>query len=512
MRCSTRAVVAVGLAAMLAGACSIKEQKTPDLSGPSSFGLSISATAYPTAVMLDGSSRSDITVQAMGPTGQPESVLFDVTVSPTGYGEVTESQITTGTTGRTTVAFIAGTTPVITTGMPTSVVVILSPAGAATGQVTRRVTIGISPQGGPNTAPTAAFTYVPDSPQVGLAVKFDAGTSTDEGTACGSNCTYAWDFGDGSTATGQTASHTYTIANTYAVKLTATDARGAAGTVTRNVVVTAATVPVAAFTFLPATPEIGATVTFDGSTSTYDGKTCGANCTFAWDFGDGSTGSGVTATHAYSTAKSYVVKLTVTESHGAANSVTKAVTVTATAPTASFTTNPISPVGIFQEVTFNAAGSTAAAGRTISSYAWEFGDGGTGSGVNDRHTYSVAGTYTVTLVVTDSAGIQGRATASIVVNVGVTASFTYSPTDPVRTAGEATVYFNAEGSQGSPGFGGRNAITEYIWDFGNSETTVTTTTPITSTTYTTANIFTVTLTVVDSAGRRATTSKTVTVK
>ena len=41
---------------------------------------------------------------------------------------------------------------------------------------------------------------------------------------------------------------------------------------------------------------------------------------------------------------------------------------------------------------------------TIASYAWTFGDGGTGSGRRPHHTYTTAGTFTATLKVTDNAG------------------------------------------------------------------------------------------------------------
>jgi PKD repeat protein len=78
----------------------------------------------------------------------------------------------------------------------------------------------------------AAFT----SSATGLAVAFDGSGSSDPG---GTISGYAWDFGDGTSGTGQTAAHTYAGAGNYAVTLTVTDNAGATGSVSRTVTVTA---------------------------------------------------------------------------------------------------------------------------------------------------------------------------------------------------------------------------------------------------------------------------------
>ena len=84
----------------------------------------------------------------------------------------------------------------------------------------------------PNVAPVAAFTSTVDR----LAVAFDArGSSDGDGTVAA----WAWDFGDGTTGTGSTASHTYPAAGDYTVRLTVTDDDGASGTTTQSVTVTA---------------------------------------------------------------------------------------------------------------------------------------------------------------------------------------------------------------------------------------------------------------------------------
>jgi vibriolysin len=65
---------------------------------------------------------------------------------------------------------------------------------------------------------------------------------------------------------------------------------------------------------------------------------------------------------------------------------------------------------------FNAAASRAATGRRIVSYEWDFGSGRTGTGIATNKGYDTAGTYVVTLTVTDDAGLQG--TISQTVRVG----------------------------------------------------------------------------------------------
>ena len=81
-----------------------------------------------------------------------------------------------------------------------------------------------------NQAPTASFTAVP----TGLNVAVNATASTDpDGTVDA----YAWDFGDGQSATGATAAHTYAAGGTYTITLTVSDNGGATASTTRDVVV-----------------------------------------------------------------------------------------------------------------------------------------------------------------------------------------------------------------------------------------------------------------------------------
>jgi serine protease len=176
--------------------------------------------------------------------------------------------------------------------------------------------------GGGNEAPSASFTTSPSSPNVGETVSFDASGSTDSD---GSITSYEWDFGDGTTATGQTASHSYGSSGTYSVTLTVTDDKGATDSVSKNVSVgTTNAAPSASFTTSPSSPKVDETVTFDASGST---DSDGSITSYEWDFGDGTTATGETVTHSYGSAGDYTVSLTVTDDAGATDTVSKAITV-----------------------------------------------------------------------------------------------------------------------------------------------------------------------------------------
>ena len=130
--------------------------------------------------------------------------------------------------------------------------------------------------------------------------------------------------------------------------------------------------------------------------------------------------------------------LTVTGSLGGTGTHSADVTVTnAPPPTAAFTATPT-----YLSVQFNGTGSSVPVG-TIASYAWDFGDGTTGTGSTAQHTYAAAGTYTVTLTVTGSLGGTGTHSANVTVAdvPPPTAAFTATPTF-------LNVQFNGTGSTG----------------------------------------------------------------
>ncbi len=380
-----------------------------------------------------------------------------------------------------------------------SVVLTVTDDIGQSGTVSKTITVTATP----SDPPTAAFVFSPGSPQVNQAVLFDATQST---VAAGHTLSYAWNFGDSQTGTGVTPSHTYTAAGTYSVVLKVTDNTTLqTATTTRTVTVTSTgQPPTADFVFSPAAPQVNQSVLFDATASTV---AQGHALSYAWNFGDNGTGTGVTPNHTYTSAGTFSVVLKVTDTTtGQTATATKAVAVSSAGstppPTASFVFSPQLPVTA-QAVSFNATQSSAAAGHSIVSYSWNFGDGSTGTGVTPTHPYTTAGSFSVVLVVTDDLGKTGTTTQTVTVSLGPpTASFVFSPTGPgINQA----VFFNASASTAAPG----RSIASYAWEFGDGTPPGSGVTPTHA--YTRSGTFTVSLVVTDNVGQQGTTSRTVTV-
>jgi PKD repeat protein len=175
----------------------------------------------------------------------------------------------------------------------------------------------------PNQAPTASFTSTCD----GTTCSFDGTGSRD---ADGSVTSYAWDFGDGGTATGPGPSHDFVTSGTRGVTLTVTDDEGTSGSVVVPVsVLRHNAAPTASFTvtcaFLVCSADASSSADGDGTITAY-----------TWDFGDGSTKTttGPSSSHTYAGSGPRVVTLTVTDNDGGTGTTTRDVAPVAVRPIA----------------------------------------------------------------------------------------------------------------------------------------------------------------------------------
>lgn len=345
----------------------------------------------------------------------------------------------------------------------------------------------------PNVAPTASFTATPTSGIVPLAVVFNASASTDsDGTISG----YSWNFGDSSSGSGVNTSHTFTQAGTYTVTLTVSDDDGALDTETVDITVATIT-PLASFTFSPSSGKAPLLITFDGSGSE---DIDGTISTYAWNFGDSTSGSGVSPTHTYTSGGNYTVTLTVTDNDGAQDVFSDTFTVSPpnVSPTSVINQSAVSGKAPLT-ISFDGSSSSDSDG-TISNYSWDFDDGGVSAGATPSHTYTVAGTYSATLLVTDDEGATGLDSVTITVSP---ANVSPSASIDITSGGGLLLNFDAGNSTDSDG-----TISSYAWDFGDSSSS---TGETTSHTYSADGTYTIVLTVTDDNGATDTDSQTVSI-
>lgn len=329
----------------------------------------------------------------------------------------------------------------------------------------------------------------PYNASVGSPVSFDGGGSTDSD---GTIVAYDWTFGDGSTGTGITPTHTYLSDGTFDVTLTVTDDGGASDSGSTTATITAQPLPPIADVGGAYNGIVGTPVDFNGAGSS---DPDGSIVSYAWDFGDGGTATGATPAHTYAVDGTFTVTLTVIDNDGLSDSDATSATINPAGGNNPPVANANGPYSGTEgnSVQFSGDGSTDTDG-VIVSYAWDFGDGATSADANPMHTYITAGAYTVTLTVTDDVGDSG----SDVTNATIEAVVVNAP--PVADAngpysgfiGDAIV-FDGNGSSDTDG-----TVVRYDWDFGDGATALDAG-PGPSHSYSAAGSYTVTLTVTDDA-------------
>ncbi|HET6226411.1 MAG TPA: PKD domain-containing protein [Bacteroidia bacterium] len=290
--------------------------------------------------------------------------------------------------------------------------------------------------------PTANFTFDNNNKCAGTVITF-----TNTSTSAATYATYLWDFGDGNTSTLKNPTHAYALSGSYNVKLTTMNSPNCEN-VSPTKSITVAAAPEADFTF-PANQCTNNSVSFTDASVGTDGST-----TYSWNFGDAGTSTQKNPTHTYTTAGSYNVTLTVSNGPGCSNTSPVAVITIADAPTSTFTFNNNNQCA-GTVISFNNTSGNTAGGTT---YSWDFGDNNSSIQKNPTHTYNAAGTYTVTLTVSNGSNCNAVSLPTLVtVTSSPVASFTVANNN--QCAGAVVSFTNTTT--------GTTGGTSYQWDFGD---------------------------------------------
>lgn len=308
-----------------------------------------------------------------------------------------------------------------------------------------------------DSAMTVSAAAAPASPVVGQTVFLNA-------TATGGTpaYTYSWVFGDGIAGAGQFATHAYSASGTFTATLFVNDSVKQLKTATVKVTVLPALSITASGNPNPGTA--GTAVSFSSTATGGSGS-----YTYAWTFGDGTTSTSASPTHTYSTAGSYNVDLTVTDTAG--HTASAPFTETVNKPGGSSGSLTISLTPTLTSVVVNGLETfdvTVTGGDAVYAFSWNFGDGHSAisgpsaSPSTETHTYTATGTYTVRLSVNDTSNPVNTGTATTSVTVLPATSFTDSleASHPNVDVGE-TVDFTGAAS------GGSGTYTAFLFTFGD---------------------------------------------
>ncbi len=257
---------------------------------------------------------------------------------------------------------------------------------------------------------------------------------------------YLWNFGDNSTSSSQTPSHTYLQSGVFPVKLVVTSLSGCSDSLIKPAYITVGDAATANFT---STGGCANTLINFIDNSTITG---GSIISWNWSFGDGGISSSQNPTHIYSTPGSYLVTLSAINNVGCAGTLSQTIIINAI-PIVQFTTVELSgcaPLSVnFQNL------STAVAGT---SYLWSFGDGLTASNQNPTHVYTNDGVFDVSLLVTAPGGCTDSLNIISYINVLDAVQANFSETN--RCANAATIFSDLSTIS-------NGTISAWSWNFGN---------------------------------------------
>lgn len=273
-----------------------------------------------------------------------------------------------------------------------------------------------------NVPPVANFSFTTSN----LVASF-TDTSTDSD---GTIASRSWNFGNGNTSTATNPSHTYAAAGTYSVSLTVTDNGGATHSTTKSVTVTA---PVSNVLQNGVTVSGLSATTGNDINYTMDVPAGASNLNFVISGGSGDAdlyvrfgsaptdsaydcrpyagGNSESCPFASPQAGTWYVRVKAYSSYSGVSLTGSYTVVTNTPPVANFSFTTSNLVASFTDSSTDSDG-------TIATRSWNFGDGQTSTAANPSHTYAAAGTYSVSLSVTDNSGASNSTTKSVTVTSG----------------------------------------------------------------------------------------------
>jgi len=285
---------------------------------------------------------------------------------------------------------------------------------------------------------------------------------------------YVWHFGTGDTAVTPDTVYAYNLAGIYFPYLIASTSFGCTDTFVYAAGIGVSGSPVPNFTANFTSNCIPATVSFTNNSTAILAPS------YSWNFGNGQTSTQTNPVSIYNTSGTFQVRLIVTNVGGCSDTIIKPVTIL-DSPVAVATVSATSGCSPFVAVFTNTSTNST-------SYLWNFGDGTTSSAAAPSHTYSTPGTYTVTLVASNSNGCSDTIVlpGNIQVNQTPNANFTRTP---ASGCSPLIVLFNSTSGQLSN--------PTYSWNFGNGQTGNLASQSIN---YTTAGVFPATMIVTNSNG------------
>jgi gliding motility-associated-like protein len=251
--------------------------------------------------------------------------------------------------------------------------------------------------------PVASFTI--PSPQCEKGNNFTLKSTSSIPT--GTIAMELWNFGDGTTATGNSVKHTYSKPGIYQIILVAIGSNNCKDTITGSVTIYPS--PVVSFILPPAQ-------CFDGNSFVFDGlnaNSLAAVTSHYWNFGDGSLSNTQSSTHAFPATGTYNIKYAAYTNDGCGDSIIQKVVIFPK-PKASFL--EVTPQCLTNnKFLFSSTSIIDAASN--SSLTWDFGDGITATGTNSNHSYASAGSFLVSLTVSSgSSNCTDKIQKQVIVN------------------------------------------------------------------------------------------------